>query len=36
MDTQPFGYVPNDHVSLRVSKEQDSENWHVQVLALLL
>ncbi|KAK1632985.1 hypothetical protein QYE76_007300 [Lolium multiflorum] len=32
----PSPNVPNDHVSLRVSKEEDPENWHVQVLALLL
>jgi phospholipase D1/2 len=27
----PSPNVPNDHVSLRVSKEEDPENWHVQV-----
>jgi phospholipase D1/2 len=32
----PSPNIPNDHVSLRVSKEEDPENWHVQVLALLL
>lgn len=31
----PSPNVPNDHASLRVSKEEDPENWHVQVLALL-
>jgi phosphatidylserine/phosphatidylglycerophosphate/cardiolipin synthase-like enzyme len=27
----PSANVPNDHISLRVSKEEDPENWHVQV-----
>ncbi|KAM0884353.1 hypothetical protein ACQ4PT_031030 [Festuca glaucescens] len=27
----PSPNVPNDHVSLRVAKEEDPENWHVQV-----
>uniref|UniRef100_A0A0E0IN38 Phospholipase D n=1 Tax=Oryza nivara TaxID=4536 RepID=A0A0E0IN38_ORYNI len=27
----PSPTIPNDHISLRVSKEEDPENWHVQV-----
>ncbi|KAG8057619.1 hypothetical protein GUJ93_ZPchr0002g25853 [Zizania palustris] len=27
----PSSTVPNDHISLRVSKDEDPENWHVQV-----
>ncbi|KAL5201158.1 hypothetical protein ABZP36_035512 [Zizania latifolia] len=27
----PSPTVPNDHISLRVSKDEDPENWHVQV-----
>lgn len=27
----PSPNIPNDHASLRVSKEEDPENWHVQV-----
>ncbi|KAL8059308.1 hypothetical protein ABFX02_03G077500 [Erythranthe guttata] len=29
--TSPSLTLPNDHPSLRVSKEDDPENWHVQV-----
>ena len=32
----PSANVPDDHVTLRVAKEEDPENWHVQVLTLLL